>query len=168
MLGKKVIIGIVLALFLAGFGAGYAWAKKAQAEKETVQAEADTKEVERQKEVVVETVIKYVDRVRTIEVKGDDILKEVFKYVPNDDCVVTPDAVRLLNVAAENLPLPGTPGDINGSPGPARNDLIKCATLAHAVSVTVKNYEQYHKLAAQTEALQSFIRDTGKHELKPP
>tara|TARA_Y100000034_G_C6909507_1_gene423418 strand:+ start:1504 stop:2025 length:522 start_codon:yes stop_codon:yes gene_type:complete len=159
---KKLLVTVLASIFAAGFFSGFAWAKKVQAEREEQQAKADTEEVQRTADIQIKEVVKYVDRVKTITLKGDTITKEVVKYVPNSDCVVTPDAVRLLNAAAKSMSVPGDPRGVNGASAPAEGDLIHCATLARAVTVVVQNYQQYHIVAARLEALQTIIADTGK------
>ena len=161
-MSKKLIATVLGAIFVAGFVSGFAWAKKGQAEREERQAKADTAEVQRTAGIQVKEVVKYVDRVKTITLQGDTITKEVVKYVPNSDCVVTPDAVRLLNAAAKSMSVPGDSRGTDGASSTTEGNLIPCATLARAVTVVIENYQQYHIVAARLEALQTIIADTGK------
>jgi hypothetical protein len=71
----------------------------------TIEAQQRRDTEAKQDKVTTKTVIEYVDRVRTIRVKGDTIIKEVVKYVPLD----TPDlppGFRVLHDAAAANELP--------------------------------------------------------------
>lgn len=159
----KIIGAVLISILLAGFLSGVLWSKRNQALTEAAQSVADAKEEVRTEKVKVKVVTEYIDRVVEIKVKGDEIIKKVPVYVPSDDCVVTPDAVRVLNAAAsKTLQLSGAATRADDPAGAVEGDLIPCATLARAVTVVAENYLQYHRLSAQLEALQAFIRETGK------
>ncbi|MGD7330267.1 hypothetical protein, partial [Ralstonia pseudosolanacearum] len=65
------------------------------------------------------TVTQYVDRVQTIRLKGDTIIKEIPRYVPiqaDASCVVPRGFVRLHDAAAADaVPDPGA-GDADAAP----------------------------------------------------
>lgn len=69
-----------------------------------------------QAQETVRTVTEYVDRVKTVTVKGDTIIKEVPLYVTKEDddrCVVNDGFVVLWNAANRNE-VPGTAPDPDG------------------------------------------------------
>lgn len=103
---------LVAGLLLAGYL--YGEHKEAQGAAEvqgrwddaaTIEAQQRRDTEAKQNQVTTKTVIEYVDRVQTIKVKGDTIIKEVVKYVPLD----TPDlppGFRVLHDAAAANELP--------------------------------------------------------------
>lgn len=70
----------------------------------------------KQAQVTVKTVTEYVDRLKTVYLKGDTIIKRIPQYVPAS----TPDLPggwRLLHdAAATGTELPETPGDVQAEP----------------------------------------------------
>ena len=82
------------------------------------QAAAETKVV--QAEETVKTVVQYVDRIKTVTIRGKDIIKEVPVYVTKQDdarCGVIGDGfVRLWNAANQNA-LPDSSRGADEDPG---------------------------------------------------
>ena len=82
------------------------------------QAVSETKVV--QAEQTVKTVVQYVDRVKTVTIRGKDIIKEVPVYVTKQDdarCGVIGDGfVRLWNAANQNA-LPDSSRGADEDPG---------------------------------------------------
>ncbi len=101
------------------------------------------------------TVTRYVDRVETIRIKGDTIVKEIPRYVtPQADasCTVPVGFVRLHDAAAGNLLDPGA-GDADAAPS---------GLALSAVAGTVAgNYTDSHANAAQLTELQALLRQQG-------
>jgi len=101
---------------------------------------------QKQAEATVRVVTKYVDRVRTVHVAGETIIKEVPVYVPSN----TPDlpgGFRVLHDAAVTgqLPDPARAADAPAVP-------------AQDVAVTVaENYLTCRKNAEQLTALQEWV-----------
>ncbi len=102
------------------------------------------------------TVTQYVDRVQTIRLKGDTIIKEIPRYVPvqaDASCVVPRGYVRLHDAAAAGtVPDPGT-GDADAAPSG-----VALATVAAAVA---DNYTDSHANSEQLTELQQLLRDQG-------
>lgn len=101
------------------------------------------------------TVTEYVDRVQTIRVKGDTIIKEVPRYVTvqaDAACTVPFGFVRLHDAAAG--------GVLN--PDPSDSDAAPSGVALSAVGSTVAaNYTVSHETAEQLSALQATLRAQG-------
>lgn len=99
----------------------------------TTKMEQEKRELEtKQSEVTVKTVIKYVDRVREVRVKGDTIIKRVPEYVPSDSCDLPPGFRLLHDAAASGSELPEAAGSIQAEPVPAKT----------AAETVVSNYTE--------------------------
>ena len=101
-------------------------------------------------------VIKYVDRVKTVYVKGDTIIKEVPRYVPAEAdaaCTVPVGFVRLHDAAAAGDVLDPNPGAAD-----ARPSGIALSAIAGTV---VGNYTECHANAERMTALQATLRAQG-------
>lgn len=102
------------------------------------------------------TVTEYVDRVQTIRVKGDTIIKEVPRYVTvqaDAACTVPVGFVRLHDAAA-------TGGVLD--PGAGDSDAAPSGVALSAVGSTVAgNYTASHANAEQLSALQATLRAQG-------
>lgn len=104
----------------------------------------------------VVTVTQYVDRVQTIKVKGDTIIKEVPRYVPaqaDAACTVPVGFVRMHDAAAAGAVLDPGAGDTDAAPSG-----IALSTVASTVA---GNYTNSHADAAQLSALQQTLREQG-------
>lgn len=143
---------VVVAVFVSGcrYGAG-------RDEKKT--AEATVKVVYRQGAVTEKVVTKYVDRVRVIREKGDQIIKEVPVYVTAENdaaCTVNNGFVRLWNDANQ--------GEISDA---------AAGTDAAASTVSLSDVGRQKaaeaKLSRETEerliALQEWVREQSKLEI---
>ncbi|QOK96348.1 hypothetical protein HF909_07815 [Ralstonia pseudosolanacearum] len=102
------------------------------------------------------TVTQYVDRVQTIRLTGDTIIKEIPRYVPiqaDASCVVPRGFVRLHDGAAAGaVPDPGA-GDADAAPS---------GVALSAVAATVAdNYTDSHANSEQLTDLQQLLRDQG-------
>ncbi|WP_052477627.1 hypothetical protein, partial [Ralstonia solanacearum] len=90
------------------------------------------------------TITQYVDRVQTIRLKGDTIIKEIPRYVPiqaDAACVVPRGFVRLHDAAATgSVPDPGT-GDADAAPSG-----VALSSVAAAVA---DNYTDSHANSEQ-------------------
>lgn len=104
-----------------------------------------------QAEATVKVVTEYVDRVQTVRVAGQTIIKEVPVYVPaqaDAACSLSRGFVRLHDAAAAgSLP--------ESTSGP---DAAPAGIALSAVAGTVAdNYQRCHENAAQLNALQAWI-----------
>lgn len=82
------------------------------------QSQAAQKVTDNQAKVVVKTEIEYRDRIKTVYVKGDEIIKEVPIYVTqtdNDRCTVNAGFVRNQNAAWTGEPA-GPPAESDREP----------------------------------------------------
>lgn len=102
------------------------------------------------------TVTRYVDRVETIRLKGDTIIKEIPRYVtPQADasCTVPVGFVRLHDAAAAGNLL---------NPGAGGADAAPSGLALSAVAGTVAgNYTNSHANAGQLTELQALLRRQG-------
>lgn len=152
------IAAIVLVLAVAGAGAFLTDRYKA-ANKRADDAEKTVASLRSQldsTEAAVVTVTKYVDRVRTIEVKGDTIIKEIPRYVTaqaDADCTIPIGFVRLHDAAAAGALLDPGPGDPDAAPSG-----VALSTVAGTVAA---NYRDAHVDAERLNALQETLRVQG-------
>ncbi|MCY1204523.1 hypothetical protein D9M68_484900 [compost metagenome] len=102
------------------------------------------------------TVTEYVDRVQTIRVKGDTIIKEVPRYVTvqaDAGCTVPAGFVRLHDAAATGGVLGPSAGDADAAPSGV--------ALSAVGSTLVGNYTDSYANAEQLSALQATLRAQG-------
>ena len=122
-------------------------AKTAQAQ--VKQLKADLKNAEGNEKIT----IRYIDRIKTIEGKTRVLIKEVpARVTPEADarCVVPVGFVSVFNDSATGVvsAAPGNPDE------PAAG--IELSDVAVAVA---ENHDAYHKLAAQLEDLQVWVKE---------
>ncbi len=98
--------------------------------------------------ITIQTETVYVDRVRTIREKGDEVIREIPVYIPAD----SPDLAgnwRLFHAAAVGEgPLPDPAG---------LTDAVPVGAQAFAATVAA-NYARFNENAARLTALQSWVR----------
>ena len=103
-----IVVGLGGAYFKGRHDVQQAWDLEKAKQAQTV---AETKVV--QAEETVKTVVQYVDRIKTVTIRGKDIIKEVPVYVTKQDdarCGVIGDGfVRMWNAANQNA-LPDSAG----------------------------------------------------------
>ncbi|WP_029046579.1 hypothetical protein [Cupriavidus sp. amp6] len=153
-----VLAGAVLVLGVAGTGAWMTDRYKA-AQQRASDAEAITASFRAQLDSTEAGVIKvteYVDRVQTVYVKGDTIIKEIPRYVPaqaDAACTVPVGFVRMHDAAAAGTVL---------GPGAGDSDAAGSGIALSAVAGTVAgNYTSCRANAEQLSALQQLLRDQG-------
>lgn len=101
----------------------------------------------KQADSTVQIVTKYVDRIRTVHVTGDTIIKEVPIYVPSDSPDL-PGGFRVLHDAAAVGELPNPARIADADPVPAQN-------LGETI---VWNYTTCRATAEQLISLQDWVR----------
>lgn len=116
------------------------------------QQQAAAKQKEQRAEVTERVVTKYVDRVKTVYVRGQTIVKEVPVYVPLDSPDLPP-GFRVLHDAAAQGILPNPAGIPDAPSVPAQD---AAATIA-------ENYTTCRATAEQLTALQEWVR--GQQQL---
>lgn len=101
-------------------------------------------------------VTKYVDRVQTIRVQGDTIVKEIPRYVTvvaDAACTVPGGFVRLHDAAATGSVLDSDPGGADAAPSGL--------PLSAVAGTVADNYTTGHVNAARLTALQDTLRAQG-------
>ena len=156
-MNRALLIAATLALF-AGGGAWLADRYRA-AHHRADEAERTASELARRLEntqTATVTVTEYVDRVQTIRVKGDTLIKEIPRYVPapaDAACPIPVGFVRLHDAAAA-----GTLPD----PDPGDADAAASGLALSAVAATVAgNYTDSLANSEQLTRLQQTLRDQG-------
>ncbi len=139
---------LILMFSLSGV-VGYQFARNNAKQAAIAQAMEDTKEAVHQSEATIETVIKYVDRVRVIRESGEAIIKEVPVYVESDACDWGAGLISVLDSAAKGMPVSGATEHTDEA-----TDRIKAA---NAAKIVAENYAIYHQVAAQLASLQDWI-----------
>jgi hypothetical protein len=112
MIELRLIAGALVIVASVYVGYNYSdmsWqAKYDKLEKEKLELQSQAKDV------TIKEVIKYVDRVKEVKVKGATIYEKVPVYITTKAdaaCVVPVSVARLLNAAATSTSLPDTTGN---------------------------------------------------------
>ena len=137
-----LLFALAVGCYFAGFVKGDDHGTKKLSDYIGKQAAADQKLMQAREKIVTQTEIKYVDRVKTVTVKGDEIIKEVPVYVTTKDdagCVVPLGFVREYNAAWSGTPA-GPPAESDR--GPSGNPLSAVATTDAANAETCLLYKQ--------------------------
>jgi hypothetical protein len=141
------VLILTTALFFAGWHYGARHVQTQWDAAKLAQAKAVAKVEVKQAAVTEKVVTQYVDRVQVIHEQGKTLTKQVVKYVP----LSTPDlpyGFRLLHdAAATGVPLPETPGRLDGPTVPA----------AQVAGTIVDNYTGCRANGEQVKALQDWI-----------
>lgn len=101
--------------------------------------------------VTIQEVIKYVDRVKIVKERGEEIIRKVPYYVnveADNNCVINDGFVWLHNKAIDQSISEPT-GDLN-----ANTTGVELSTVSETVA---SNYQKYHEVVEQLKALQSWI-----------
>lgn len=142
------ILGFVLfvaAIYFLGFFAGEKVVQK-KWDASVARGKAIVEELKQKREIVtVKTEVKYVDRVKEIKVKGDEITKYVTVYVPDVDI---DGSFRVLHDAAVD----------NTIPDPSRFADEAPTTLREVTATVTRNYEKCHIAYATVEQWQDWAR----------
>lgn len=97
-----VVLALVLATYRAGMLHGERVAGQAHIDYISAQAAQSVKVAQAQAKVVIETQVKYVDRIKTIYKQGETIEKQIPIYITASDnagCTVNAGFVRMQNAA---------------------------------------------------------------------
>lgn len=119
-LAQYIINVLILALsvFAIYWYGGHVVQVKWDAEKKAI-AEENAKKKDESVKVTEKIVIKYVDRVKVIKEKGDEIIKYVDRYVTKDDdanCTINYGFIRMYDDAIKGN-VPNTSSKTDGSAG---------------------------------------------------
>ncbi len=104
----------------------------------------------KKKQVAVTTSVevRYLDKVRTIREKGDEIIKKVPVYIPVGSCDL-PGGFRLLHDAAATNTLPDSSQLPDAAP----------VRVDEATTVIAGNYKTCNEVREQLSQLQSWVSD---------
>lgn len=108
-------------------------------------------------------VTKTVEKVVEVKVKGDTIIQKVPVYVTqkaDSQCIVTNGAVSVLNAAASNVLLPGSPGTVQDGPSGVALSTVT-GTAAEWASLYWQLVERYKGFREWTEAQGALCRGGG-------
>lgn len=153
-----IALALVAMLALCGWKVHSYGQGRYKAGQASIQAKWDAANVKAQAEiarlreaaskVTVRTETVYVDRIRTIREKGNDIIRNVPVYVPAGSPDL-PAGFRVLHdAAAANNPLPASPGIADAAPVSAQ---AAAATVASNYAIAAEN-------AARLTGLQDWVR----------
>lgn len=154
LLARWVVLGVAcLALF------GYGWFKGNEHGTERLvkyaakQASISVKIIARQEAVTERVRTEYVNRVKVIKEKGDEITKMVPVHITVADdtaCRIDNDFLRLHNAAAANT----VPEATNAADGAASG-----LKLSQVLGTVTQNYTAYHEVAERLKKLQQWTRE---------
>jgi hypothetical protein len=107
----------------------------------------------RQAQVVERVVVQYVDRVKVIRERGEEVIREVEKLVPVGSCDL-PGGFRVLHDAAAGAqPLPA-----DTAAAAAAADAVEATAAARIVA---ENYAACHENSTRLIALQAWAREAA-------
>ncbi len=160
-MNRPLLIAAAVVLVLGLAAGGGAWLteryRAAVARAETAEtAAASLRSQLDSTEAGVVTVTRYVDRIQTVQVKGDTLIKEIPRYVPaqaDAGCTVPVGFVRLHDAAATGALLDPGAGDADAAPSGL--------ALSAVAGTVVGNYTACHADAEQLSAMQQLLRDQG-------
>lgn len=136
---------------------------KANNEKEKAEIVARNKELEsKSSEVTVEVVTKYVDRIKTVKEKGEEIVREVPIYITKESdakCSIPLGFVRAHDSAARGEKVSEAAG--------ASNERATDLKLSEATETITGNYGTCNQIAQQLRSLQEWIREQERTFNKP-
>ena len=106
-------------------------------------------------QITIQYVTKYVDRIKIVKEKGDEIIVKVPVYInekSDDGCVVNHGFRVLHDSAATNTP------EVPNTTGPSYEDPtnLKLSTIGTTVG---QNYKTHHEVREQLIQLQDWIKD---------
>ncbi len=157
---------IVAALVAAAVFATYAKVKGIGWDERDAIAQAEAAEMQRQAAILAgqraavsaEVVTKYVDRVRVVTKQGEEVVREVVRYIP----VATPDlpgGFRVLHDAAVSGQIPRATGGTDAAGAAPVPVTVATETIA-------SNYSTCNLNAEQLTALQEWASRQRKLELR--
>lgn len=156
-LSPLVKYGIIAAIVVAVvFGIYHAGANSVQAKWDLAKAEVKEKIVIQkviEEKITEKVVTKYVDRIKEVKTKGDQIVKEVKVYVTSNDdskCVVNNGALLVLDSAVNNA-IPRPANETDGEPsGVDFSDVVKN---------TANNYNICNQYIEQNRGLKEWAKE---------
>lgn len=107
--------------------------------------------------VTVRTETVYVDRIKTIRLRGEEIVREVQVFVPAGSAELSGGFRLFHDAAAGNQPLPDAAAITHAAP-------VDAQTVARTVA---DNYAASHEIAQRLTSLQDWVRDQCKANPPP-
>lgn len=154
------ILSLLSAFFIAGFAAGEIRAGQKHIDFVGAQAAASVRVIRAQEKVVTQIQVKYVDRIKTIYRKGEEIEKQVPVYVTaadNDRCSVNAGFVRVYDAAWVGEPAGAGADSDRASSG---------VSLAEVAEVSAANATACRAWREQALGWQEFYRGLQKATAK--
>jgi septation ring formation regulator EzrA len=153
-------LAVTALLTLSIIGGLYYWGYSSEKAKWDLEKEKMKQEItllqSKQAEVTTQVVTQYVDRVKTVQLKGETIVQYVDKYITpaeNAACTIPNNFVSLHNAAVKNdIPDPTSATDATPSG-------VSLAEVEHTVAT---NYSTCNQLREQVKGLQEWISKQGK------
>lgn len=146
MINPKLIAAAIS--YVAVFSSGYLICGSKYKAKE-IEFKAQVEAAKAQQIQVTEQVrTEYITKIEQVKIKGDTIIKEIPKYVKNNNCTINNGFVILHNAAASNT-LPQASGGID--------EEAKGVGLDTVAEVNAENYKRYHDTVTQLESLQEWV-----------
>ena len=143
------VLSLVIALFLSGLYVGHKWGDSA-CKDAVVEAQRHGMEIaERQTVVTEKVVIKYVDRIKIVEKRSQEIKNAIPNFVKNDDNPMLPGGFRVWHDAASQNEIPD-PTRVADAP------IVAAGIVAETVG---RNYGAFYKNKEQLDALQQWVKD---------
>lgn len=136
-------IALAVGLFFGGFKSGEAVKQVAWDQERAARSDAALVRVEHETKVEVQTVTKYVDRIKTITVAAEETKNEI-QIIVRSDCVLPPDFMRELRAVSRN-----TTAEAAG----IAEDASERAGCRAALEVLRQSYANHYADAAQLNAI---------------
>lgn len=146
MLRFYIIIAAVL-IFVGSVTAGFFQGRAYQMKQ--YELEQANKQTEAAK-VTVETVTKYVDRIKYVDKVQIVKIPVYINQVDDSKCQINNGAVTVINSSASNEPVPPPTEQTHEDSG---------KKLSELTTVVTENYSTYNKVKIQLESLQEWIRE---------
>lgn len=158
-IGRWLVIGLLVA---ASYGAAYMQGRSHGWDKREMQA-VEEKRVSNEllaslslkRGTITEKVVtQYRDRVKVVQVQGEEVIREIERLIPIDSCSLSPQ-FRVLHDAAVSGRFPEAATGIDDAPGVPQD--VAARTIAQNYAIAKQNAEQLAALqewvTKQSEAL---------------
>jgi hypothetical protein len=150
-LATKITTATIAFTAVFGFGmyVGHKWGDSA-CKDAVIEAQRHGMEIaERQTVVTEKVVVKYVDRIKIVEKRSQEIKNAIPNFVKNDDNPMLPGGFRVWHDAASQNEIPD-PTRVADAP------IVAAGIVAETVG---RNYGAFYKNKEQLDALQQWVKD---------
>lgn len=153
----SIAITLVIALFSSGLYVGNRLGISS-CQEAVIESGIHSLEVSAKQSQISDSVTtKYVDRIKIVQGRTQEIIKEVKVYVKDDADTYLPGGFRLLHDLAINYDPGNSTGTIDETPVKTQ-DVAAPVTAKDFVETVVRNYGICQENASTIEALQDFVR----------